>query len=86
MLEELKYAKYIDLEDMIYRSQLINNEIIGVLDLKNNPTKRIGFSLTPGRDEIFDISQTLEYFLPDNVEETITIADKRVKSNSKNLV
>ena len=42
ILEELKKAKYNDLEDSVYRMQLIYDEIIDVLDLKHNPTKRTG--------------------------------------------
>ena len=38
ILEELKNAKYNDLEDMVYRFQLTYDEIIGVLDLKHIPT------------------------------------------------
>ena len=34
IIEELKNAKYNDLEDLVYRMQLTYNEIINILDLK----------------------------------------------------
>ena len=40
ILEELKNAKYNDLEDLVYRMQLTYNEIINILELKYIPTKR----------------------------------------------
>ena len=48
ILEELKNAKYDDLEDMVYRFQLTYKEIVDILDLKYIPTKRTGYSLNPG--------------------------------------
>ena len=48
IFEELKKAKYIDLEDLAYRMQLTYDEIIDVLDLKYIPTKRTGYILNPG--------------------------------------
>ena len=42
ILEELRNVKYNDLRDLIYRMQLTYNEIIDILDLEYNPTKRIG--------------------------------------------
>ena len=38
-VEELKNAKYNDLEDLVHRMQLTYNEIIDILDLKYIPTK-----------------------------------------------
>ena len=68
ILEELKTAKYNDLEDLVYRFQLTYEEIINKLDLKFFPTKRIGYSLCPGIYEIVDLNNTLKYILPDNVK------------------
>ena len=48
ILEELRNLKYNDLKDLVYRMQLTYDEIINVLDLKNIPTKRTGYSLNPG--------------------------------------
>ena len=40
IIEELKNAKYNDLEDLVYRMQLTyDDEIINILDLKYIPTK-----------------------------------------------
>ena len=40
ILEELKKSKYNDLEDLIYRFQLTYDDIMDILDLKYNPTKK----------------------------------------------
>ena len=47
-LEELKKAKYNDIEEFVYRIQLTYDEIIDILNLKDSPTKRTGYSLNPG--------------------------------------
>ena len=83
VLEELKNAKYTDIEDLVYRFQLTYNEIIDVLDLKYISAKRIGYSLNPGIYEIVDLNNTLKYILPDNVKINVTIDDIRLKSNLK---
>ena len=63
--------------------QLTYNEIIDVLDLKYNSTKRLGFSLDPGLCENVDLNNTLNHILPDNVKINVTIDDIRLKSNLK---
>ena len=83
ILDELKKAKYNDLEDLVYRMQLTYDEIIDVLDLKYIRTKRTGYSLSPGIYEVVDLNNTLKYVLPDNVKVTFTIDDIRLKSNIK---
>ena len=83
MREELEKTKYNDFGDLVYRMQLIYDEFIDVLDLKNISTKRIGFSLDPGIYEIVDLNNTLKYILPDNLKINITIDDIRLKSNLK---
>ena len=40
ILEELKYVKYNDLKDLVYRMRLSYDEIMDILDLKYNPTKK----------------------------------------------
>ena len=77
IFEELKKAKYKDLRDLVYRMQLIYDEIIDVLDLKYIPKKRTGYSLNPGIYEIVDLNNTLKHILPENVEISITIEDIR---------
>ena len=47
ILEDLKKAKYNDLEDLVYRMRLSYDEIIDILDLKYIPTKRMGYSIKP---------------------------------------
>ena len=44
ILQELKNAKYNDIEYMVYRTQLTYDEIIDLLDLKNIPSKRRVYS------------------------------------------
>ena len=83
ILEELKNAKYNDLEDLVYRMRLSYDEIMDILDLKYIPTKRTGYSLNPGIYEVVDLNNTLKYILPDNVKVNITIDDIRLKSNFK---
>ena len=63
--------------------QLTYDEIIHVLDLKYIATKRTGYSLNPAYNEVVDLNNTLKYILPDNVKESVTIDDVRLKSNLK---
>ena len=83
ILEDLKNAKFNDLEDMVYRFQLTYDEIMGILNLKYIPTKRTRYSLNPGIYEVVDLNNTLKYILPDNVKVNVTIDDIRLKSNLK---
>ena len=87
--EELKNAKYNDLEDLVYRLRLSYDEIMGILYLKYIPTKRTGYSLNPGIYEVIDLNNTLNYILPDNVKVSVTIDDIKLKSNletNQNLI
>ena len=83
IIEELKNAKYNDLEDLVYRMRLSYDEIMNILDLKYITTKRTGYSLNPGIYEVVDLNNTLNHVLPDNVKVNITIDDIRLKSNLK---
>ena len=60
IIEELKNAKYNDLEDLVYRMQLTYDEIINILDLKFIPTKRIGYSIEPNIYNVVDLNKTLK--------------------------
>ena len=59
------------------------DELMEILDLKNIPTKRTGYSPDPGIYEVVDLNYTLKDMLPNNVEVNITIEDIRLKSNIK---
>ena len=83
IIEELKKVGYNDLKDLVYRMRLSYNEIMDILDLKYIPTKRTGYSLSPGIYEVVDLNNTLKHILPDNVKISITIDDIRLKSNLK---
>ena len=83
ILQELKNAKYNDLEDLVYRMRLSYDEIMDVLDLKYISAKRKGYSLNPGIYEVVDLNNTLKHILPDNVKVNITINDIGLKSNLK---
>ena len=61
--------------------RLSYDEIMDILDLKYIPTKRTGYSLSPGFYEVVDLSNTLKHILPNNVKINITIDDIRLKSN-----
>ena len=69
---------------MVYRYRLTYDEILGVLDLKENPTTRRGISLNPEVYDLTDIYKTLKYILHDNVKVSIKIDDIRLKSKLKN--
>ena len=83
ILQELKNAKYNDLEDLVYRMRLSYDEIMDILDLNYIPTKRAGYSLNPGFYEVIDLNNTLKHILPNNVKVNITMDDIRLKSNLK---
>ena len=83
ILQELKNAKYNDLEDLVYRMRLSYYEIMEILELKYIPTKRTGYSLNPGIYEVVDLNNTLKHILPNNVKVNNTIDDIRLKSNLK---
>ena len=81
ILEELKKARYNDIEDLVYRMQLTYDKIIDILDLKCIPTKQVSYSLQPGKYEVVDLNNTSKNILPDNVKVTVTFDDIKLKSN-----
>ena len=81
ILEELKKAKYNDLEDMVYRFQLTYVEIINIWDPKYIPTRTIGYNLSTGMYEVIDIKFMFKSLLPKEVKVIFTIDDIRLKSN-----
>ena len=83
ILEDLKNAKYNDLEDMAYRFRLTYDEIIDILDLKYIPTKRMGYSIEPNIYNVVDLNKTLKNILPDNVKIGITIDERKYKTDLK---
>ena len=83
ILEELKNVKYNDLEDLLHRMQLTYDEIINILDFKYVATRRIGYSVKPNIYQISDINKTLKNILPDNVKISVTINERKYKSNLK---
>ena len=83
IIEDLKNAKYNDLEDLVYRMQLTYDEIINKLDLKYIPTKRIGYSIEPNIYNVVDINKTLKNVLHDNVKIIITIDERKYKTDLK---
>ena len=83
ILEELKNAKYNDLEDLVYRMQLTYNEIIDILDLEYVPTKRMDYSIEPNIYNVVDLNKTLKNILPNNVKIDITIDERKYKADLK---
>ena len=64
ILEELKKAKYNDTEDLFFRMELTYDEIIGVLNLKYIPTKRMDYSIEPNIYNVVDLNNTLKILYP----------------------
>ena len=83
ILEDLKNAKYNDLEDMVYRFRLTYDEIMDILDLKYIPTKRMGYSIEPNIYNVVDLNKTLKNILPNNVKIDITIDERKYKTDLK---
>ena len=83
ILEELKSAKYNDLEDLVYRMQLTYNEIINILDLKYISTKRTGYSIEPNIYDIVDLNKTLKNILPNNIKINVSIDERKHKTDLK---
>ena len=83
IFEELKNVEYNDLEDLVYRMQQTNDEIMDTLDLKNIPTKRTGYSLNPGIYAVVDLNNTLKHILPDKVKVSVTLDNVRLKCDLK---
>ena len=81
ILEELKNVENNDLEDLVYRMQLIYDEIIDILDIKYIPTKRMGYSIEPNIYNVVDLNNTLKNILPDYVKLSVTIDEKKYKTN-----
>ena len=83
IFEELKKAKYNDIEDLVYRFQLTYDEIIDILDLNYIPTKRTGYSIEPNIYNVIDLNKTLNNFLPNNVKINVTIDERKFKTDIK---
>ena len=83
IFEELKKAKYNDLEDLVYRFRLTYDEIIDILDLKYIPTKKTGYSIEPNIYNVVDINKTLKNILPNNVKIDINIDEIKYKTDIK---
>ena len=83
ILEDLKNAKFNDLEDMVSKFQLTYDEIIDILDLKYIPTKRMGYSIEPNIYNVVDLNKTLKNVLPNNVKINVVIDEKKYKTNLK---
>ena len=81
MLEEIKNAKYNDLEAMVYRFQLTYDESIDLLDIKYIPKTTIGYTLPPGIYVICDNNLMFKFSLPNEVKVKITNDQVRLKSN-----
>ena len=82
-IEEIKNANYNDLEDLVYRMQLIYDEIIDILDLKYIPTKRMGYSIEPNINNVVDLNKTLKNILPNNVKINVSIDERKYKTDLK---
>ena len=68
---------------MVHRRQLTYDEIIYILDFKYIPTKRTGYSIKPNIYNVIDLIINLKNFPPENVKISVTIDEKKHKSNLK---
>ena len=84
IIKELKRVNYRDLEDLVFRLQLTYHEIVDIVDVKYISTKRIGYSLEPNIYDVVDLNNTFKSILPDNVKISVTIDERKYKSNLKN--
>ena len=83
ILEVLKKAKYTNLQDKVHRMQLTYDEIKNIIDFKYIPTKRIDYSIKPNIYNVIDLNIKLKNILPENVKISVTIDEKKYKSNIK---
>ena len=83
IIEELKNAKFNDLEDLVYRMQLTYDEIINILDLKHIPTKRMGYSIEPNIYNVVDLNKTLKNILPNNIKINVSIDERKHETDLK---
>ena len=73
ILEDLESTICHDVEDLVYRMGLKDDEFMDVFDIKHNPSEITGYTLPVGIYEITDINKTLEYLLPDFVKKVIRL-------------
>ena len=66
---------------MVYRLQLIYDELVDVLDIKYVAGSTKGYILPPGVYELVDINFMLKSLLPKEIKVNMTIDDVRLKSN-----
>ena len=66
--EELKIVGFNDLEDMVFRMLLTDDEIENILDMKYIDAKSAGYTFPPGVYEVYDNNLMLRSLLPDDVE------------------
>ena len=82
ILEDLKSAKYHDLEDLVYRMGLSYDEIVDAWDIKYFPSEKTCITIPNGISEEAEINKLLQYLSPNTVKVSITIDDIRLRSNS----
>ena len=75
--EELKKVKHNDLEDMVYRMQLIYDEVMDKKDIKYFPSKKTSYTLPPAKIEISDSKKRLQFLLPDFVKVSFRVDNIR---------
>ena len=83
ILEDLKNAKFNDLDDMVYRFRLTYDEIIDILDLKYIPTERMGYSIEPTIYNVVDLNKTLKNILPNNIKINVSKDERKYKTDLK---
>ena len=79
-IEELGSIKYNDLDLMVYRMELTQNQIQDIVDRKDIAAKTITYTLLPGNYEVRDLNLILDFLLPSEVNVKVTVDDSRFQS------
>ena len=81
IVAELKRVKYHDLEDMVNRMDITYDEIMVVLDIRNNSETSIAYTLAHGINKSSNFNAMINFLLPHEVKEKIRIDDIKLGSN-----
>ena len=80
VIKELKNAENNDIDDMVFRMELIYSEIEYVLHVNYIDAPTAGYTLSPGIYEVSDFNWMLKSLFPKESKKNITIDDSRLRS------
>ena len=78
---DISHSKYGDLEDLVYRLQLAEDEIVVNLNFKKVSGSTRGYTLSAGVYEVNDNNFMSKSLLPKELKVNITNEDVKLKSN-----